>query len=364
MQAGPGSCADQARRPPQPRRFPRAIGLVLALLLLTARPAGAALFDTDTELGLSLELPLDSLLHDKKTQRRELPASVSYVEADGRKVTVPVEVSIRGNTRANLCDLPPLRIDVKRKRAAGTLLESHDELKLVTQCKDSHRYRDYLLLEYKIYQAYNLVTPLSLRTRLLSVTYVDTDGGIRSFTQPAFVVEDIGEAARRFGMERVRRPALAPADMDHAQQNLVEVFQYMIGNTDWSAVSAALGEAACCHNAKVLAPREPGAGLVMVPYDFDQAGLIDAEYAAVSPAVGGTSVRDRVYRGRCENNPWIGASLQRFRELRPAIESLFDDDRLGRTAARRAYVYVRDFYELTASEKWLKWRIYDACLDG
>ena len=89
-----------------------------------------------------------------------------------------------------------MRIDLKPKRAAQTLFQSRTELKLVTQCKASTRYRDYLLLEHKIYQAYNLVTPLSFRTRLLSVTYLDTDGEIREFTQPAFLIEDLEERLR------------------------------------------------------------------------------------------------------------------------------------------------------------------------
>ncbi len=336
--------------------------LVLALLF-TARPTDAALFDADTELGVTLELALGRLLRDK-AQREELPATLSYADTDGGKVSLPIEVGIRGHTRADLCHLPPLRIDLKPKRAAGTLFESQTGLKLVTQCKNSYRYRDYLLLEHKIYQAYNLVTPLSFRTRLLSLSYIDTDGQVRGFTQPAFLIEDLEQLAARLDMERVRRSGLSPLDMDSAQQNLVEMFQFMIGNTDWSAVGASVDEEACCHNAKVLAPRGAGAGLVMIPYDFDQAGLIDAEYAAVSPAVGGTSVRDRVYRGRCENNPRVAASLARLRELRPAIEALFDDKRLNAIAARNAAAYVREFYERTASEKWVQRRIYDACLGG
>ncbi len=345
------------------RQCARTIGamcLVVALLP-GVRPAEAALFDTDAELGLTLELPLGRLLSDKE-QREEFPATLSYAQADGSKLTLPIEVRVRGHTRAQLCDLPPLRVDLKPKRAAGTLFESRTELKLVTQCKASTRYRDYLLLEHKIYQAYNLVTPLSFRTRLLSVTYLDTDGRVRGFTQPAFLIEDLAEVAARLDMERVRRPTLAPTEMDSAQQNLLEIFQFMIGNTDWSALLPSDGEDTCCHNARVLAPREPAAGLVMIPYDFDQAGLIDADYAAVSPAVGGTSVRDRVYRGRCENNPRVEASLQRFRELRPAMESLFEDARLGKAAARSAYFYLRDFYQLTASERWVRRLIYEGCL--
>ena len=53
---------------------------------------------------------------------------------------------------------------------------------------------------------------------------------------------------------------------------------------------------------------------------------------------------------------------QPFRELRPALESLFEDARLGSAASRSALAYLRDFYQLTASQRWVKWRIYGRCL--
>ena len=46
--------------------------------LLGARPAAADLFDSDTELSLTLELPLARLLADKE-QREEFPVSYTHL---------------------------------------------------------------------------------------------------------------------------------------------------------------------------------------------------------------------------------------------------------------------------------------------
>ena len=65
------------------------------------------------------------------------------------------------------------------------------------------------------------------------------------------------------------------------------VFEYLIGNTDWSVPYQ--------HNIRLLtvpAIKNP----VPVPYDFDQAGLVEAFYALPSENIGVASVRERVYR--------------------------------------------------------------------
>lgn len=325
-------------------RLMAALCLVTASLL-GARPAAADLFDTDTELSLTLELPLARLLADKE-QREEFPATLSYADADGSKRSLQIEVSVRGNTRADLCDLPPLRIDLKPKRAAQTLFQSRTELKLVTQCKASTRYRDYLLLEHKIYQAYNLVTPLSLRTRLVSVTYRDTNGQIREFTQPAFLIEDLGETAARLDMERVRRPAMAPSDMDSAQQNLVEIFQYMIGNTDWSIPNK--------HNVEMV--KVPAvAKVIPIPYDFDYAALVGTPYAVPHESLPIKSIYERYYMGHGVTEPEALSTAKFFMSKKDELMKVVDDftllDEKSRSSVKK---FLNPFFEMIESEKVVK----------
>ena len=62
----------------------------------------------------------------------------------------------------------------------------------------------------------------------------------------------------------------------------------MIGNTDWSVKAL--------HNIKLISrssPQKP----VAVPYDFDNAGLVNAPYALPAEYLGVNSVTERVYNG-------------------------------------------------------------------
>ena len=51
----------------------------------------------------------------------------------------------------------------------------------------------------------------------------------------------------------------------------------------------------------------------------------------------------------------------RKQELRPEIESLFEDERLGRDAAAKAVEYLRGFYAIAASETRVKRVFYRGC---
>ena len=69
------------------------------------------------------------------------------------------------------------------------------------------------------------------------------------------------------------------------------VFQYLIGNTDWSVQYQ--------QNIKLLAPDSKALVTTVVPYDFDHSGLVDAPYAHPAEQLNMTSVRQRRYRGYC-----------------------------------------------------------------
>ena len=68
------------------------------------------------------------------------------------------------------------------------------------------------------------------------------------------------------------------------------VFQYLIGNTDWSVQYQ--------QNIKLVAADETVVP-VAVAYDFDHAGIVNAPYAQPAEALQMASVRERRYRGYC-----------------------------------------------------------------
>ena len=87
--------------------------------------------------------------------------------------------------------------------------------------------------------------------------------------------------------------------LNKAQSALAALFQYMIGNTDFSMVASVEGED-CCHNGILLTGDSPG--YYYVPYDFDFAGIVDAPYAEPNPRFKLRGVTSRLYRGHCSFN--------------------------------------------------------------
>ena len=113
-------------------------------------------------------------------------------------------------------------------------------------------------------------------------------------------------------IERVPVSSIYPENL-----SLASVFQYFIGNTDFSPVATPPGEE-CCHNQALFTSEE--GPYRTIPFDFDQTGLVDARHAEPNPRFGISSVKVRLYRGRCVNNELLPATLQHFQDNRAEIE--------------------------------------------
>ena len=276
----------------------RGLRLFAAAALLTCwGPAASApsevdpLFADDTVLEVRIEAPFDRLT-DERPDHKDLDGKFSYTDSHGNLNVLDVGVRVRGKLRSTseICSFPPLRLDFVKSEVAGTLFDGQDKLKLVTHCRNrAVRYEQSLLAEYLAYRIYNQLTDTSFRVRLMHATYVPTDGG-SDLESYAFIIEDKNRLAHRLGIKKPDVNRIRVADLNAAELNLSSVFQYFIGNTDFSPIAAAPGEA-CCHNHVLFARK--GRAYLSVPYDFDQSGLVNAPYAAPNPKFELDSPRDR-----------------------------------------------------------------------
>ena len=134
--------------------------------------------------------------------------------------------------------------------------------------------------------------------------------------------------------------------LDRVHTNLGSIFQYLIGNTDFSPILAAPGEA-CCHNYVLLNPDDDDQRpQLSVPYDFDMSGIVNASHAQPNPRFKLRSVRTRLYRGRCDNNAYLESSLQAFRDRRQAINELVaGSPHMSAGTKRTVQKYIDDFYK-------------------
>ena len=212
-----------------------------------------------------------------------------------------------------------------------------------------------MLLEYAAYRLYNVLSPISLRARVATVDYVDQDGR-GTVTRTGFFAEDPGDAAKRNGLFEVKIVArVAPSAIDGAAEARAAMFEYMIGNLDWSMRGAHAGES-CCHNFKLLGTTANAqSGLIPVPYDFDFSGLVDAPYATPPDAIPIGSVRERVYRGYCVHHNEARAIAADLSARRGELLGLFPTI-AGMDARTRAKAtdYLNGFFRDLDSGKALK----------
>jgi len=289
----------------------------------TTRPP-APLFMSDDVLNLTIEGPLERVFDERGQDPESFDAQLRYRAPDGSESTFDIELRTRGfyRLKRETCKFPPLRVNFKRSAVEGTIFAGQDKLKLVTHCQDSREeYQQYVLQEYLIYRAYNLFTDVSFRVRPAMITYVDTERRRDTVTRYAFFLEDDDAMAIRNGWDMLEVPQVVPSQMQQPPLALVEVFQFMIGNTDWDAFRPEPDDP-CCHNTKLVGSVE-SMTVIPVPYDFDWAGIVDARYATPNPELGIRSVRNRLYRGICRPREELDTVLAGFLERREAVYETF-----------------------------------------
>jgi hypothetical protein len=313
----------------------------------------SSLFNSHDFLVLTIEAPLTTIFKDRGQESEEHPGTVSYDNADGNAVTLPVDIRTRGKTRLQpkICRFPPLRLDFPSDEVGGTLFAGQDKMKLVTHCQDSRsEYEQYVLQEYLIYRTYNLLTEMSFQVRPAHITYVDTDGERDTLTRYAFLIEDEDAMAARSNWGVLHTPLIPPHEMDPMQLALLEVFQYMIGNTDWSAFMREPGREECCHNTKPIG--DPAGPVFSVPYDFDITGVVATRYAnrlfrENLERANLRTVRQRLYRGACASGMYLDQIFHAFNEQRESIYALYrEQEALEPEIMEKSLEYYDDFYEI------------------
>ena len=196
--------------------------------------------------------------------------------------------------------------------------------------------------------------------RLATVDYVEPSGKV-SISRWGFLIEDLDDAAKRNGTTEARvGERILTAQLDPAQAGRVALFEYMIGNLDWSMRAGPKGET-CCHNSKLIV----GAGgtIVPLPYDFDYSGLVDAPYAIPPEGFGIRTVRSRVYQGYCRHNAQALAAAADFRARRPAIEALYGQiPGLSERTRAKALAYLAGFYEQIATDQTMQAKVLKSCI--
>jgi hypothetical protein len=324
----------------------------------------APLFASHELLEITLEADFQALKKEDRSRdsREERPGVLRWTDAGGSANSQEIQIRTRGNFRLSQrnCDFPPLRLNVKKGATKGTLFDGQDKLKLVVTCKLGQDYwEQYVLLEYMAYRTLNVLTDLSLRVRLARVTYVDTSGKDDPFTRFAFLIEPDEMMALRNNARVVEwnTGQLDPRLVEARTAILMDSFEYMIGNTDWSGVEM--------HNMILVRTWENVP--YTVPYDFDFSGLVNARYATPDQSLSISRVRQRLFRGFCPENvnrsqAEYDAVYGLFQEKKDEIYQMWRSlEGLDRNRMEDTLEYFDEFYETIGDPKLIESRMMRNC---
>lgn len=318
------------------------------LCLLCCFPVTIALcqsshfFDANEVIVLNLRGDLKALFKDRGEDPQYHPLSLQY-KTDLDSINIPVRIKTRGHFRKlpSNCKYPPLWLNFKKSSIPqNSIFEGLDKVKLVTPCQDEK----YVIHEYLVYKLYNLITPRSFKARLVKVIFQDTVKNKSSEPYYTILLEAEKQMARRNQSTSIKRIGLRPEIIQKEDFLKMAVFQYMIGNTDWSIQFQ--------QNIKLIMTDSVNL-LIAIPYDFDHAGIVKAPYANPAPELKLRSTLERRYRGYCM--PEMGeftAVFETFNQLKGDFYALYDGNPLLSTSYQRQTLkFLDDFYETINNPK-------------
>ncbi len=313
---------------------------VLVFALASTASFSESLFQTAELLKIKLTGNVRKLVRDDKTERdwHNFQLQVGDDSLD-------VKLRVRGNFRRKECEFPPIMIKFKSSQVKQTVFAGQKKLKLVTHCNEKRSFSINTYEEYIAYKLLNQVTDKSFKVRLLEVTYGAEGKKVK--VRPAFFIEHVNSLAERLGGTHIEPEFVRSKRLDQHYMVQASIFQYWIGNTDFSFIAPIKG-AACCHNSKLI---QVGHDIYSVPYDFDFSGLVDAAYAGSNPLVKTKTVRRRQYRGFCTDPKTLSTALAEFPGLESKLDDVFDSATgLSAREAGRGKRYLQKFFK-TIQEK-------------
>jgi hypothetical protein len=301
-------------------------------------------FFTDTAMVVvTLQTDMKKLYGQKKNPAYQ-PAKITWHQADSTgDVSANIKVRLRGNYRRENCGIASLMVEF-RDSTNQSKLRNLKNLKMVAPCGKGYDKEQLVIKEFLVYKIYNQLTEKSFRVRPMSITFEDVNNKFGTSRQYAFVIEPIDDLAKRNGCVEEDEKKILTEQTDRAQTTLVNMFQYMIANTDWSIP--------LYHNIKLIEPKEPPYNApYVIPYDFDYCGLVNAPYAIPHESTGLLSVTERLYMGFPRTLEEIKAAAAIFISKKEAIFNLIQSNpMLTSTGKREMLNFLEEYYSLLASD--------------
>ena len=282
-------------------------------------------------------------IKENRNKATYFKGTLEFKDNSGAPVVHDIEMRARGKFRRMRCDFPPIKMKFVEKGLKSKGLKDFTNLKLVTHCDDRAHSEQSILKEYQAYKLYSQLSEYSFRVQLLRIHYIDEGGN--DFTRYGFFIESYKELADRLKVEKVKVFNIPKEQVNKEHLDLVSVYQFMIGNSDWNIITL--------KNVKLVRPKHSDK-VIPVPYDFDFSGLVDAHYAIPSQDYPIYSVRDRIYLGtNCRDKDLLPV-LEKIEAQKLGLIDTCETFELMKKGHRKSMTrYLNTFYKIMyKQDKW------------
>lgn len=322
------------------------IGMVQQVFAQAPAVDKVKFFNEEATITATLEGNWSKIIKEKGKEGRKYPARFIAQLPDNIAVNEPVQLEVRGHFRRGECYIPPLKLGFKKSE--GSQMQQLKSLKLVSSCKTNPASEQYVLKEYLCYKMYNILTEKSFRVRLLKIDYKDSSTSKSVFQGHAFLIEDEKDMAKRNNCRDFSMHKIPPEAAERKQTTLMNLFQYMIGNTDW-AVSTN-------HNIRLIQSLEDTTSRpYTVAYDLDWSGIVNTDYAVPAEMLGTQSVKERIYRGFPRNIEELNETIAIFNQQKDKIYGMINGfEPLNAKNKKGMTEYLDEFFRIINNPKEVK----------
>ncbi|MFN8254681.1 MAG: hypothetical protein U0W24_03270 [Bacteroidales bacterium] len=317
----------------------------------------SCLFNSITPIDIEIYVNKKDLLQDIGDDQAYHHTLIKYTDSLGVINELNFKISTRGHFRkdpAN-CKLPPLKLKIpKEVSQSDNLFEGQNKIKLVLPCfAENKKYSECLVLEYLTYKTYELFTENSYKTRLVNIVIADSANKKNKQNVMGFFLEETDQMAQRNKGKVIKFKRFHPENVDRNQMTMLAVFQFMVGNTDWSVDVQ--------HNIDLLFI-ENQTTPVAVPFDFDWSGIVDAPYAIPQPNLNIISVKERLFRGYERSAEEFTPVIKLFNDKKEEIYQLYKNcNWLSEKTRNNTIKYLDDFYEVINDPKKVQKEFINNC---
>lgn len=335
----------------------RLISLSICIVLAICSSGQDRLFDNHSLIRIDIATDLRTLFNDVNPETAKYHKGIlTYIDTLGNSVTVSVRLKTRGIFRRSKenCNIPPLTVNFNDDSLSNNYFSDIGKLKLVNVCnRKRESFQQYLVKEYLVYRIYNLLTEYSFRVRMVKVLYVDINNAIAPFETLGFFIEEMESLNKRTNTKPIKTLGIVQDAVDRSKMDLTAIFQYMIGNTDWSVPKL--------HNIKLVV-KESDLVPTAIPYDFDFCGFVNPPYTKPPEIIPITHVTERYFRGFCRSAKELEPVILQFKFHKTDIYNLVENDTLllGKTK-RQVTEYLNDFYRVIENPKSIHREFIDNC---